>query len=375
MDQDTPQDQPVRSRSTKWLKWVLGCTGASIFCLTVVIGLWADSALKPCQALDLMLQKSGCLEVTIMGDTGILKLSGDGNILAGYVTHPEDHVEFLNLGTGKIKTIQYIAESLGGGETDIALSADGQYAAVITPLIGVPRLALVDLSVEVPGLRELRLPRNDQAIRAAFSPDGQTLAVAVDSETDYVVFFDLPGGNLAGQLDLAGDNMAVTFTPDGRLATGYGGEVQLWDLNQQVIVQSIGTQLPSVRSITFSADGRSMAVSTGDPINVPGSMVAYVFRVNDGQSLYKFGEKGETRQWNNLPVNFSPDGSLLAVSSCDSADIYRLEDGELVTSFIRLWDINTFVYTDCLSAVQFLPDGKSAYYSWTNGGVVRWKLP
>jgi hypothetical protein len=118
-----------------------------------------------------------------------------------------------------------------------------------------------------------------------------------------------------------------------------------------------------------------VAVATGEPMNSNGSMAAYVFRVADGESLFRFGEKGDPRQWNRFPVIFSMDGNLLAVSSCDSADIYKLENGEVVISLVRLWDINPFSYTDCLSTVQFLPDGKSVYYSWTDGGVVRWKLP
>jgi WD40 repeat protein len=375
MEQSSIHPQSSRRRSSNRLKWVLGCMTASILCCFVAAGgLWINSALKPCQSLDLLLKKSGCMEIIPLGDTELLRLSRDGNVMMGYVTHPGTHVEFLDLTTGYKKTIQLEATSLGGGETDIALSTDGRYACVISPEIGVPQLALVDTSATAPVLQSIPLPDNDLATQAAFSPDDAVLAVAVDSEIDYVAFFDVPGGKQTGRLALSGDNIAVSYAPDGRLATGFGGQIEIWDVNTQNIVQRIGSQLPVIRSITFSPDGRYLAASARAPVNSSGSMAVHVYRVEDGQSLYKFDAKGEY-QWNNLPGAFSPDGHLVAVSSCDSADIYRLEDGGLVTSFYRLWDINTFSYTDCLSAVQFLPDGTSAYYSWTDGGVVRWKLP
>jgi len=345
-----------------------------LVCFLAAGGWEINSSLKPCQSMDILFKRSGCEQITPLSGTELLRLSQDGRILAAYIDLSS--MEILDLTSGEIKTI---SESDNGNNTvvaefDIALTSDGSYAAVIGSTTGEPRLGLVDTTLAQPFLQIIPLPAGQYATRAAFSPDDKVLAVAIDAEPDYVAFFHIPDGEQIGRLDFSEDNFVVAYAPGGHLATAMDGRIQIWDLDGNSIERTIGSQLPAVYSMVFSADGNLLAVSSGDRFGF-GSMAVDVFRVEDGRGLYKFPARDGSRVADGFPATFSPDGKLLAVATCEAADVFRISDGALVTTFTRYWDNAPFSYGNCLSAVQFTPDGKSVYFGWTDGGVVRWRLP
>jgi WD40 repeat protein len=104
------------------------------------------------------------------------------------------------------------------------------------------------------------------AATVAFSPDGRTLATAMDGT---IRLWDAATQQEIGTPMTAGPNplYAVAFSPDGRtLATAGGdGTARLWDVATQ---QEIGTPMTAgpnpLYAVAFSPDGRTLATIGGD---------------------------------------------------------------------------------------------------------------
>ena len=101
-------------------------------------------------------------------------------------------------------------------------------------------------------------------IAAAFSPDGNWLAVAMDDRR--VKLWDLVSGVEAGRFPVSDFRVrALAFSPDGvTLATGGAGRVRLWDtatgqLRREVSFETSDQDL----TLSFNADGRILAVGYG----------------------------------------------------------------------------------------------------------------
>jgi len=184
---------------------------------------------------------------------------------------------------------------------------------------------------------EARVVARQHAGRLAFSPDGDSLAIATWPDT--VTLWDVREGEEAATLETPWVS-AVAFSPDGiTLAVG-SGLVALWDLGTHQRTAVLGFHERSVGAVAFSPDGSTVA-SGSAPDSVK------LWDVKSGQEIGAFEE-------GNFSINgltFSPDGSILAVCS-------------YLPKTLTLWDANAQQkiaslrgHTDTVYSAAFSPDG------------------
>jgi WD40 repeat protein len=169
---------------------------------------------------------------------------------------------------------------------------------------------------------------------------------------------------------------SVAYSPDGSLlAVGYGrfvgllqgsrpGQAVLWEARSGKRKLSIAGQVDGVRSVTFSPDGRSLAIA-----EYPG-----VIRLWDvPSSRERLAIKPEPPARTPGTIAFSPDGKWLA------AGIWPVsKDGDLRGDVV-IWDTSTGKparrlkgHTDMVNAVAFSPDGKLLVSGGSDGVAKVW---
>lgn len=233
--------------------------------------------------------------------------------------------------------------------------------------------------------------------RFAFSPDGNTLAIAYGGSDVPVQLYDMVSGedkivltdhkevisivfgqnglitsDLNGKLQLwdpvsgasrmiidnAGWNTILALSPDGATlaSNAWHGALQLWDLTAGNLT---GAQIGHTRPITgiaFSPDGMSVASGNEDGL-------IWVWKVKSNtldKAMLGHGSRV-------TDLAFSPDGKLLASSSFDRT--------------VRLWDVASARQIAVLSGhesfvrcVAFSPDGKLVASGSTDQTVRLWDV-
>jgi len=153
----------------------------------------------------------------------------------------------------------------------------------------------------------------------AFSPDGETLAVATqDSGLNAVfswttvVLADKTGKILRGVAAMKGHYSSVTFSPDGKtLAAGPGNAdidapgFCLWDVATGKKMREVGGR-QGAHGVVFSPDGQTAAGAAGQ--------IVVLWDVATGKELRQLkGHRG-----NVTSLAFSQDGGRLASGSADT---------------------------------------------------------
>ncbi len=211
----------------------------------------------------------------------------------------------------------------------------------------------------------------------AFSPDGKMLA----ADTYFLAggwgpkigLWDVASGQLIGQLD-SPDIPALkpmAFSPDGRvLAAGNGTGISLWDLATRT---PIGTPLSGhiddmhsdqAQAVAFSPDGKTIAFDSANKILLWD--VATRRRIGGPIAGYA-GTAGD--------LGFSPDGKVLAVP-----DFSPVSDSR--RSVINLWDVRTRRRTGSalsghsgyIESIIFSRDGKMLASSAQDGTIIIWNV-
>ncbi len=222
-------------------------------------------------------------------------------------------------------------------ESDRAVdfSRDGRYLAVAS-----------DIGVWVYEMATSRvlalLPAEDRAYSVSFSPDGTTLASALNNGR--IELWQVNTGARIGTLDRQSLWVpSVVFSSDGAtLASGSGdGTVLLWDVSSQAEIAVLEGHTSRVRSVAFTPDGTMLASGSDDE-------TIKLWDVSSRAEIATIeGHRQEVRS-----VAFSPGGGILASGSWDGT--------------ARLWDVSSReeiatlnVHRRGVTSVAFSPDGRT----------------
>ncbi len=218
--------------------------------------------------------------------------------------------------------------------------------------------------------------RDGSGSNVAFSPNGKILASGECKEFDTnfepnayyyctqgeIILWDATShqrlSTITGQTGLIS---SLAFSPDSHTlaasrssnswTTDDTNQIILWDITDPVNPRQLGTPLASsdlldVRKISFSPDGKSLAVlGTGSPS----------FEIWDITSRKSTSEKFGNDQYQDIA--FSPDGRMLAIGGCAEFDC---KQGEII-----LWDVlaghpslpTLHGHTDSIYSLAFSPNG------------------
>ena len=241
-----------------------------------------------------------------------------------------------------------------------AFSPDGQTIAVM----GISDVSLWDVTT---GQNRGKLGGHFSNITSiAFSPDGNTLATGgLDGK---VLLWNYkhrrsrfkPKATLIGYTDQRVRVKHLAFSPDGqKLATGYlNGEVLLWDIATTLSKTILTAHTSAVDSLAFSPNGDTLAVGNQNET-----------RLWDVGSWHPTEVIPDTR-WSR-DVAFSPDGHTLAIGSGE--DLVLLWDianaKEKATLKIQHSDARADV-----ESVAFSPDGRTLASGSADGTGLLWDI-
>ena len=246
----------------------------------------------------------------------------------------------------------------------LASMEDKKCAAIQFNPVSRQLAALVDGYVR---LIDLSDPKKQQALSSdqhyatafAYSADGRYMATA--GSDGPVKLWDVATGKVVRSLiGHTGPSTAVVFSPDHRrlVSTSYDTTMRVWDLTRSTPekFRRLNARSHELIGLAFSRDGSLLAAA--DPFSKP----PVVLLLDAATSSVIATIPGRTNR-----LNFSPDGSLLAVPEAGGA--------------IQLVDVKTRKvarrlekHTSALRWVDFSSDGRWLASAGTDSRAVIWDL-
>jgi WD40 repeat protein len=247
--------------------------------------------------------------------------------------------------------------------TAVAFSPDGQ-RVISGSADGVVLLWEVATGREV-----ARMTQDGVVGTVAFSPDGQQ--VIAGSNNGIVLAWEAASGREVARMIHEYWKTALVLSPDGQwvISKGPGRIARVWEVKTGREI----ARLPHddvVNAVAVSADGRWVVSGSHDR----------TARSWDMSSLHAPDVATMRQVYSTLillsPVVFSGDGRWVAAAGCD-----KYEDSSCVSSWIRLWDSETFastmngrealriMYEGVVSAVFLSADGRwlvAGHNIWTD---------
>jgi WD40 repeat protein len=183
-------------------------------------------------------------------------------------------------------------------------------------------------------------------VSVAYSPDGKH--VASSNPFEPICLWDVASAKVVSRFEQQQSGMCLKFSADGKtLASGsMDGSVRLWDVKTTEELKSLTGYRGWVNGVTFSPDGKTLALAGAD------SQVVHRWEVATASAL----EAPDGHQGQVYALAFSPNGKILATGGGDWHD----NDQN-----IHLWDVATGKELKRLTGhqgriycLQFSPDGK-----------------
>ncbi len=309
-------------------------------------------------------------------------INADGSLVAAMVCEARDEKDACKGWGLQVWNVDENVAAAGAfsGITNIpagiALSPDGQWLAY--SLWNTGKIIVVDrlsgnttLEISSPNRQDNKL---SDATSLVFSPDGKLLAAAY-SLNNSVILWDLSSGQMVGSpFELQYNIGAPVFSSDGKILG--------WPLDKTPFLWDIAAQKPlgqplqkgdASGSLAFSLDGQRVAIggvisgelqygaqvfdtTNGQPLaqllNEHINNVAALAFDASGKQLSTLSQEGTLNVWNlgdetltaqplagylanYARVSLSPDGSTLAIATCNSKKI--LDDGYWGCGSSELW--------------------------------------
>jgi WD40 repeat protein len=208
-----------------------------------------------------------------------------------------------------------------------------------------------------------------------FLPDGRSL---LTWSSDHLNQWNIQDGSLIASLqfsppgDLTGHVDQVSFSPDGAYLAASQRIPEIYDYAPSTImVYQLKDLTPlqrflakGVHSFTFSPDGKQIALSTGQNIElrqILDGMISQTFEA--GESFFR-------------SISFSPDGAFLVTSKGNEILLWQLPDGKLLEQFSaggRI--INDLLFTSnekLLASLNLSADSESIIsFESTSGSILK----
>ncbi|MCL7454245.1 MAG: WD40 repeat domain-containing protein [Anaerolineae bacterium] len=246
---------------------------------------------------------------------GALGFAPDGQTLASAAMD----VQFWQLPEGRLTAT---LEGYFPPVSDVTSSADGAMVAAVTaaPWGGEGNVWLLETAT---GSRR-RLPVEGAAISLALAPDGSHLALGMWDSS--VQLLELPDGELVQTMTgHPAQVQSVAFSPDGRLlASSSMEEARLWHTNDGSPIHVL--EVPRggwIESAVFSPDGDLLAALASDGR-------VFLWQVLGGERLKTLQARDDG--WSGQ-LAFSPDGASVALAKHDLVLVWRIDDSTLVESY------------------------------------------
>jgi WD40 repeat protein len=310
-----------------------------------------------------------------------IQFSPDNRYLASYRGWPGGPCAVWDLHRQKV--LLRLPRAIG-----LDFSPDSRRVAIAR---GDDSIRLYDLATGRPGIQISPGLRSASIHSFRFSPRGDRLAIASDSETNpQAQIWDLTSGKLIQQLPNPAAVTALAWHPGGRyLATGSDQRICIWDLDSgqpQALLEGTKArvvqlayspdghflasggwdnvlrlwdpvtgrelfEMPATAELVFSRDGGRMSYRNGSRVGILRVAVSQACRTLQGDSQ---GLKG---------LDISPDGGLLASGGVDGVRFWDPITGKLVGS----------LPIPMTHAVMFDPQGNQLFTS-SDAGLHRWPL-